>query len=281
MGTYDKPGIIKDTRLQAARGASQQISKTIAEQAQKKKKAEEMIKLKQQKLNESMYGLQLDVSKIPASSDKSLTASLRKTLNTELLYSRARIRLKIPRKGLLYIIQLLFNRKILVEGSKFTQETILSNTIRKRIYSFIKTHIGAHFSLIRERVLSVDRKSFGSPGQLIWHLGMLVKFNYIKKLKVGNFTIFLPIEIDDEFGMICFLINDELNKKIVNLLLEYDTIKKADAYKLLNEKRELVYYRINKLIEQNIIYSVEEGNKLNLNPHIKEIVLQILKDISE
>ncbi len=38
MGTYDKPGIIKDTRFQAARGASQQISKTIAEQAQKKKK---------------------------------------------------------------------------------------------------------------------------------------------------------------------------------------------------------------------------------------------------
>lgn len=84
MGTYDKPGIIKDTRFQAARGASQQISKTIAEQAEKKKKAEEMIKLKQQKLNESMYGLQLDVSKVPASSDKSLTASLRKTLNTEL-----------------------------------------------------------------------------------------------------------------------------------------------------------------------------------------------------
>lgn len=175
----------------------------------------------------------------------------------------------------------MFNRKILVEGSKFTQETVLSNTIRKRIYSFIKTHIGAHFSLIRERVLSVDRKSFGSPGQLIWHLGMLVKFNYIKKLKVGNFTIFLPIEIDDEFGLICFLINDKLNKKIVNLLLEYDTIKKADAYKLLNEKRELVYYRINKMIEHDVIYSGEEGKNLQLNPNIRTIVFQIFKDISE
>ena len=198
-------------------------------------------------------------------------------LNTELLYARAKVRLKIPRKGLLSIIQLLFNRKILVEGSRFTQETVLSNTIRKRIYSFITTQIGAHFSLIRENVLSVDRHTFGSPGQLIWHLGMLIKFNFIKELKVGNYTIFLPVEIDDEIGLICFLINDELNKKIVNLLLEYDTIKKAEIYKLLNEKRELVYYRINKLIEQNIIYSVEEGKKLILNPDKRTIVFQILK----
>jgi len=200
-----------------------------------------------------------------------------RSLNTELLYARAKVRLKIPRKGLLYIIQLLFNRKILVEGSRFTKGTVLSNETRKMIYSFIKRNLGAHFSLIRERVLSVEIKSLGSPGLLIWHLGMLTKFNFIKELKVGNYTIFLPVEIEDEIGLICFLINDDLNKKIVNLLLEYDTIKKADVYKLLNEKRELVYYRIHKLIEQNIVYSVEEGKKLKLNPDKRTIVFQILK----
>jgi len=86
MGTYTQPGIIKDTRFDTARGVGQQISKTIQEDLEKKKKAEEMLKLKKQKLNESMYGLQLDVSKVPAASDKSLTASLRKTLNNELQY---------------------------------------------------------------------------------------------------------------------------------------------------------------------------------------------------
>lgn len=84
MGTYEKPGIIQDTRFQAARGASQQVSKTLVEGLEKKKKAEEMLKLKRQKLNESMYGLQLDVSKVKGTSDKSLTASLRNTLNGEL-----------------------------------------------------------------------------------------------------------------------------------------------------------------------------------------------------
>jgi hypothetical protein len=84
MGTYRQPGVIKDTRFETARAAGEQISKTIVEDLEKKKKAEEMLKLKKQKLNESMYGLQLDVSKVPAASDKSLTASLRKTLNNEL-----------------------------------------------------------------------------------------------------------------------------------------------------------------------------------------------------
>ncbi len=84
MGTYRQPGVIKDTRFETARAAGEQISKTIVEDLEKKKKAEEMLKLKKQKLNESMYGLQLDVSKVPAASDKSLTASLRNTLNGEL-----------------------------------------------------------------------------------------------------------------------------------------------------------------------------------------------------
>jgi len=204
-----------------------------------------------------------------------------RALNTEILYTIAKKRLKIPRKGLLSIIQLLLNRKILVEGSKFTKESVLSNQLRKKIYNFISRNLGAHFSLIRKKVLSEDKKDTGSAGQLIWHLEMLLKFSYIKKIKIGNFTVFLPIEIDDEMGIIHFLLSDEINKKIVKLLFEHDTVKKSDTYKLLNEKRELVYYRINNLIEQNIIYSEEDGKKLRLNPHNKEIIDQILKNNSD
>ncbi|MBA7640475.1 hypothetical protein ES703_48141 [subsurface metagenome] len=110
---------------------------------------------------------------------------------------------------------------------------------------------------------------------------MLLKFNYIKKLKIGNFTVFLPIEIDDEIGIIRFLLSDEINMKIVKLLFEHESVKKSDTYKLLTEKRELVYYRITNLIEQNIIYSEEEGKKLRLNPNIKNIIDEILKNNSD
>ncbi len=106
-------------------------------------------------------------------------------------------------------------------------------------------------------------------------------FYGLNLIKIGNFTVFLPIEIDDEIGIIRFLLSDEINKKIVKLLFEHDTIKKSDTYKLLNEKRELVYYRINNLIEQNIIDPEEEGKKLRLNPNIKNMIDEILRDNSD
>ena len=65
----------------------------------------------------------------------------------------------------------------------------------------------------------MQNETLGSPGQLLWHLEMLMKFNYIKKIKVGNYTIFLPIEMDTELGTINFLLQDKINRKIVGLLI--------------------------------------------------------------
>ena len=50
-----------------------------------------------------------------------------KVLNVELLYNIAKKRLGIPRRGLSSIIQALLNRKILVEGSKYTRDTVMQN----------------------------------------------------------------------------------------------------------------------------------------------------------
>ena len=47
-----------------------------------------------------------------------------KILDATLLYITAKRRLKIPRQGLLSIIRMLINRKILVEGSKFTKKSL-------------------------------------------------------------------------------------------------------------------------------------------------------------
>ena len=204
-----------------------------------------------------------------------------KFLNTDLLYNKAKRRLKLPRKGLLTIIQLLLNKKILVEGSKFTKESVLSNPFRKNIYNFVKTHLGAHFSIIRKEIFSDLEGKIGSAGQLIWHLEMLLKFNYIKPVKFKKYTIFIPIEMDEEIGIIFFLLRDDINKKIVNLLIEQDTIKKSDVHKLINEKRENIYYRINDLMNYNIISLIEEeGKELCLNPDKKELIVQIFKKMS-
>ncbi len=201
-----------------------------------------------------------------------------KVLNIENLYNIAKRRLKLPRNGLLYIIQFLINKKVLIEGSKFSKESVLSNHYRKKVYNYIRTHPGIHFSHLRKRALSDGLEETGSSGQLIWHLEMLLRFDYIKKIKVGYYTVFLPFEMDEDEGKLFFLLRDKINNKILHLLTEQDLTIKSEIYKAINEKREDVYYRVKNLMDHHVISLIEESDKeISLNSNIKEILLEILK----
>ena len=198
-----------------------------------------------------------------------------KILNIENLYNLAKKRLKIPRNGLLSIIQFLINKKILIEGSKFSKETVLSNYIRNGIYNYIRIHPGVHFSILRKKALPEEK---GSSGQLVWHLEMLLKFNYIKKIKVGNYTVFLPYDIDEEIGIVLFLLRDRINYKVIHLLFKENTMIRSEIYKEIEEKREDVYYRINNLIDQDIIIlSASSDKEICINPNTKELISDILE----
>ena len=172
--------------------------------------------------------------------------SKNKVLNVENLYNIAKKRLKLPRNGLLSIIQFLINKKLLIEGSKFSRETVLSNPIRIGILNYIYNHPGVHFSDLRKTALPEEK---GSSGQLVWHLEMLLKFNYITKIKVGNYTVFLPFEMDEKVGRILFMLRDRINFKVIELLFKENIVAKSEIYKLIEEKREDVYYRINNFLD--------------------------------
>jgi len=205
-----------------------------------------------------------------------------KVLDTEHLYNIAKNRLKIPRRGLLRIIHFLIDKRILVEGTKCTKDTVLSNPYRHKIYSFITLHLGVHFSIIRDVLFSDSESKSQRTGQLVWHLEALIKFDYIKRVKFKNYAIFIPSEMDDETGVIYFLLRDKLNKKIINLLIQRELVKKADIHKQLSEQREIIYYRINDLMKYNIISQIEEdNNEVSLNPKNKELIVQIFNKLSK
>jgi len=202
--------------------------------------------------------------------------SKNKVLNIETLYNVAKKSLKLPRNGLLFIIQFLINKKILIEGSKFSRETVLSNPTRRGIYNFIRVNPGAHFSILRKRALSDES---GSSGQLIWHLELLLNFNYINKIKVGNYTVFLPNEMEGELGMINFLLRDKINRKIIDLLTTQNSIKNSEIFKKIDEKREIVNYRLKNLIDYDLICFKEDPSKeVYLNPDKQEDVINILNN---
>jgi len=133
---------------------------------------------------------------------------------------------------------------------------------------------GVHFSILRKKALSEE---MGSSGQLVWHLEMLLKFNYIKKIKVGNYTVFLPYELDEMAGRILFILRDRINNKIIHLLNENKTVIKSDIYKEIDEKREDVYYRINYLLDHGIITLNQDlDSEICINTNLNDFFIEIL-----
>ena len=196
-------------------------------------------------------------------------------LTLDKLFKRAKRILKIPSSGLKTIIQFLVNKKILVDQSRFTSQSVISNPIRKEVYSIISHNPGIHISAVR-KLIQEEGLSLG-VGQLLWHIDMLLKFGCVKSVNVGNFLILIPTNISNEYGIICFLFRDELNKSIIELICIRTQIKQSEVYKILNESRELVYYHIKKLIEYEILL-LNDIRIIKINPNFSRPIRLKLKE---
>jgi predicted transcriptional regulator len=201
-----------------------------------------------------------------------------RVLSARLLYTEARRQVRGEQKALLAIINFLLEHRILVEGSKLTKELVLSNLHRRNIYEYIRTNRGAKFSTIRDAYEGTT----GSSGQLIWHLQLLLKFNYVKRIKFKRFTIFLPMDMDEEEGLVTFFTRDPLNNKILKLLNTQGPLKRTDLYEALDAPREKIHYRVKVLLETNLISALGEGEKeVYINPEKITSLTDILKKNNE
>ena len=199
-----------------------------------------------------------------------------KILSADLLYKCAQKRLKIPRRELVSVIQWLFGTKILVEGSKLTRRLLLKNHNRQTIYNFIHTNLAVTFSRLKKEL----SPNVGSPGQLIWHLQMLIKYDYIKRAKFKNYSLFMLYEMDAEIAILLFLLRDRINKQIIELFLTNDILERPNVYDQFSEGRQFLYYRINNLIDAGVL-TFKEGStsELLINPSKKERIIELLTSI--
>ncbi len=204
------------------------------------------------------------------------------SLDVDSLYRTAKRELKIPRKSLLRIVNYLFNNKMLIRKPNITTKTVLINPNRKRVYDFIRQNIGASFSFIKKNsVLGIENSEI-SNGQIVWHLKMLLHFEFIKKIKIDNSSIFIPKEIKDDVGILHFFLRDALNRKIIlfiiknnnnSLLPEIFNILELDNFKVID--------RANLLIDNEILLFDKESTMLSLNPKKKDKLLEVLKEYQD
>ena len=113
------------------------------------------------------------------------------------------------------ILRTLVKKKIIVEGSKLINSDILTNPKRKLIYDHILENPGIYFNRFLKE-LNI------SNHVVVWHLNVLLKFNYIKKEKFDNHDIYFESKFDLKNSKFTYIISKDKSKKIINYLKEND-----------------------------------------------------------
>ncbi len=117
----------------------------------------------------------------------------------------------INNRGIEGILQSLVKKKIIVNGSKLLRENILVNKKRNLIYDFIIKKPGVYFNrIVRELNLSNH--------VVIWHLEMLLKFEFIKKQEIDNHYLYFDANYRLRNAELKYFTSKEKSKLIIEYL---------------------------------------------------------------
>ena len=101
------------------------------------------------------------------------------SIKATLPYCYSKLSKEYSQKQIAMTMTSLIQKRYIIQGSSLSREDILSNHVRKEIYKFIQINPGAYNRLIR-RELNLGSHEFN------WHVGMLEKFNFIKKIQFNR-----------------------------------------------------------------------------------------------
>ncbi|MHA1472642.1 MAG: hypothetical protein ACTSQW_06050 [Promethearchaeota archaeon] len=136
------------------------------------------------------------------------------TFEDILPFINSRVRLgsvNISNEGIKVILQSLINKKILVEGSKLSKSEILNNQKRNNIYEFISKNPGTYFNRILHELKY-------SNHIVVWHLSILLKFDFIHKEMLENHAIYFNAKKEFQDVISSYFKSKEKSKKIINFM---------------------------------------------------------------
>ncbi|MFX0061928.1 MAG: winged helix-turn-helix transcriptional regulator [Candidatus Hermodarchaeota archaeon] len=137
---------------------------------------------------------------------------------------------------------------------------VFENRNRKIILVEILNEQGIHYNeLLRRTKLS--------PGQLQWHLNVLLEFEIIQKQKVDHYLVFFTVFADESEKKEHMLsIRSKNALKIFSLIENHPGTNPSAIARQLNMRRNSVKYNIDKLLDKNLIYSTRLGRQILLYP---------------
>jgi predicted transcriptional regulator len=117
----------------------------------------------------------------------------------------------INEDGIKKNLESLIKKKRIVEGSKLTKQSVLINKKRKIIYGIIISNPGIIFNKIVKISNMANHVVF-------WHLGMLLKFNHVKKTIVNTREIYYDSKMDEDKAKKLYFTSKKESKNIIDYL---------------------------------------------------------------
>lgn len=112
-------------------------------------------------------------------------------------------------------VNTLIQKRYFIQGTSLTKDEISSNRVRQKILHFIQRNPGAYNRLIR-RELNLGSNEFN------WHMGMLEKFGFIKKIRYNRSFGYFENKtyMNHEFDL--FLLQNDKIKLIIDFLKDHN-----------------------------------------------------------
>ena len=167
-----------------------------------------------------------------------------------------RSKTNISNEGIQKILISLVKKNMIIEGTTLTKNDVLMNSTRKKIYDYLKENPGKYINRIAKE-LEIGNKV------VFWHLNILEKFNFIKKIIVDNHVIYFDSNINLRDSNKLYLISKEKCKRIINYLkINNFGITKSHLSRDLNIHRNTIEKYVNSLEEFNIITKTKRSNQV-------------------
>ncbi len=137
-------------------------------------------------------------------------------------------------------------------------DEVLENENRSLILDLILKQPGIHFNeLLRETKIS--------PGNLAWHLDVLLSYKIIGKRRFENYLIYYPYYLENPLSNIDLkLQKSKLTLKMLKIIEKKPGICNSEISKILHVNRKTLQYHIEKLIELELISKKRIGRKNQL-----------------
>ena len=170
------------------------------------------------------------------------------------------------------ILRKFIRNKLIVFRSKLLNENILTNDVRNNIYLLILEKPGIYLNkIIKKLEIGIN--------QALWHLKILLKFNFISSTQIGKKEIYYSSELSEDKANYHYYLRNDIVKKIINLMSGNGSLKPTQISQELNIHYNTTKKYLKILKELNIILEkpVNKSKVYQLDSETYNEVLQKLE----